>query len=128
MKVTQIKETCLYVKDIDRTEVFYHGVLGFALISKDPGNYVFFRAGSSVLLCFIAAATRNQEEIPPHYGEGKLHLAFEVKQKDYAATKKEIEEKGITITHEHEWKKGKSFYFEDPDGHVLEIVSEGLWS
>jgi hypothetical protein len=43
-------------------------------------------------------------------------------------TKIKVLEKNIRITHEQEWKDGlKSFYFEDPFGHVLEIVPDGIW-
>jgi catechol 2,3-dioxygenase-like lactoylglutathione lyase family enzyme len=128
MNFTQIKETCLYVADLERTEGFYSGKLELPCFAKSPGRHVFFRAGSSVLLCFNAEATRADKELPPHYASGKQHLAFEVPGPAYEATKIELEGKGILITHEHTWPSGmRSFYFEDPDGHVLEIVPAGLW-
>ena len=128
MEFTQIKETCLYVEDLDRTAAFYHGKLGLEIISKVEGRHVFFRAGTSVLLCFIAAATREETQLPPHYAEGKQHLAFEVLPEHYDREKSKVEESGILITHVQPWKDGfTSFYFEDPDGHVLEVVPAGMW-
>ena len=127
-KFTQIKETCLYVKDLDVCELFYAEKLGLPIISKVEGRHIFFRAGTSVLLCFIAEATKQEEELPPHYGHGKLHMAFEATAEDYEVWKKTLQTKGIEIVHEHHWPRGhRSCYFHDPDGHVLEIVEEGMW-
>lgn len=124
----QIKETCLYVSDLDKTENFYHHKLGLPVISKVNHRHIFFRAGSSVLLCFFPEVTREEENLPPHYAYGKQHIAFEAEREAYMQWKEKVQELGITITHEQSWKDGlKSFYFEDPDGHVLEIVPAGIW-
>lgn len=128
MEVNKIKETCLYISDIDRAEEFYRGQLGFPVISKAEGRHIFFRAGSSVLLCFIAEATKNEQVLPPHYAQGKQHIAFEVADDQYFDWKEKLTGGDIQITHEQSWKNNKSsFYFEDPDGHVLEILPPGIW-
>ena len=128
MEITQIKETCLYVQDLEVSYRFYNGVMNFPMISREEGRHIFFRAGRSVLLCFIAEATAKDQNLPPHYGNGTLHLAFEVQIENYDTTKAIIESSGVEIIHEQTWKEGiKSFYFHDPDGHVLEIVPTGMW-
>lgn len=125
---TQVKETCLYVADLQRTEDFYHGKLGLPVIGRVAGRHVFFRLGSSVLLCFLAEATRTDTHLPPHYGTGTLHAAFEVPAEQYTTTLASIHAMGIAIEHEHTWPTGhRSFYFRDPDGHCLEIVPSGMW-
>lgn len=125
---SQIKETCLYIRDLDLAEGFYHGKLEMPVISRVEGRHIFFRCGTSVLLCFIPEATRNEKVLPPHYAQGKQHIAFEVEKKDYNDVKENFLKKGISITHNQDWKEGlESFYFEDPFGHVLEIVPRGIW-
>ena len=125
---TQIKETCIYIKDIDRTKQFYHGKLGLPVISMVADRHIFFKAGASVLLCFIAEATAKDQTLPPHYGTGELHFAFETTKAQYEAWKEKINAEGITMEHEATWKDGlKSFYFRDPDRHVVEIVTKGIW-
>lgn len=125
---TRIKETCLYVDDLDKALAFYQGLLEMPVISKAESRHVFFRCGDTVLLCFLPEITQKETTLPPHYAQGKQHIAFEVKQHDYRATLKLVSEKGINITHEQDWGSGRqSFYFEDPFGHVLEIVPEGIW-
>ena len=128
MEFNQIKETCLYVKDLNATEEFYVEKLGLECFAKAPRRHVFFRAGTSVLLCFNSDATKVETMVPQHFAKGKQHLAFEVPIDEYDKRKEEIRSVGITITHEHTWPGGfKSFYFDDPDGHVLEVVPEGMW-
>lgn len=128
MTIKKIKETCLYVSNLQKTADFYHRRLGFPIISEVKDRHVFFRAGSSVLLCFNAEKTKEEVTLPSHYGQGNLHLAFEVEWSEYLEWKKKIQENYIAIEHEQEWKKGlRSFYFRDPDGHLLEIVPEGIW-
>lgn len=128
MNITQIKETCLYISDLDQADAFYGGVLGFPLISKVRGRHIFFKCGSSVLLCFLPEATKAEPVLPPHFATGKQHLAFEVSQDDYQQTKDRLIGQGIKIIHLQEWGDGlETFYFEDPFGHVLEIVPFGIW-
>ena len=123
-----IKETCLYIQDLDQAEAFYHGKLGLPIISRIEGRHIFFRAGTSVLLCFIPEVTKKEEKLPAHFAYGKQHLAFGIGKKDYAYWKSKMKEAGIPITCEREWKNGLySFYFEDPEGHVLEIIPNEVW-
>ncbi|SNS50778.1 Catechol 2,3-dioxygenase [Belliella buryatensis] len=128
MNYTQIKETCLYISDLDIAEDFYFGILEMSVISKVTDRHIFFRCGSSILLCFLPEVTKNESTLPPHFAEGKQHIAFEVSQEDYEESKKKLQDKGVRITHEQSWSRGqKSIYFEDPFGHVLELVPVGIW-
>ncbi|WP_040413802.1 VOC family protein [Cyclobacterium qasimii] len=128
MPYTKIKETCLYIDDLDIAEKFYHQELEMPLISKVDGRHVFFRCGGSVLLCFLPEVTKNEINLPPHYAYGKQHLAFEVKSEDYLEIRDKLSKKEIKVTHTQDWGKGlSSFYFEDPFGNVLEIIPQGIW-
>ena len=125
---TKIKETCLYINDLDKAEKFYHKELEMPLISKVDGRHVFFRCGESVLLCFLPEVTKIETNLPPHFAYGKQHLAFEVKAEDYLEIREKLSKKEIEVTHNQDWGGGlSSFYFEDPFGNVLEIVPQGIW-
>jgi catechol 2,3-dioxygenase-like lactoylglutathione lyase family enzyme len=128
MNITRIKETCIYVADLHRTRAFYSGIIGLPLISLVENRHVFFRAGESVLLCFIAEQTLQEKELPPHGASGSIHFAFEVARYEYESAMKKLKEAGVAILHEHIWRGGlRSFYFHDPDQHLLEIIEEGIW-
>jgi len=127
-KITGIKETCLYIHDLEAAHAFYHGRLKLPVIHYEPGKHVFFRAGTSVLLCFNPDDSRRKQSPPPHYAEGNQHMAFEVDQEDYEALRNDFETSGITIIDRLIWGSGQeSFYFEDPENNVLEIVPKGVW-
>lgn len=129
MNFIHIKETSVYVKDLQVAEDFYEGKLGLKVIAKVEGHHVFFKAGNSVLLCFISDSTeKNFMHIPAHGASGRIHFAFEVKKDEYESVKEEILKKNIPIEHEQEWKKNvHSFYFRDPDKNLVEIAQEGIW-
>jgi len=129
MEFLKIKETCLYINDLEQAKAFYAGLLDLPVISYVEGKHLFLRVGQSVLLLFNAEDSREKTSPPAHYGGGKQHFAFEVSAEHYSAAREEILEKGIDIIDEITWKSGqKSFYFNDPEGNVLEILpGKGIW-
>ena len=129
MIFTKIKETCMYVEDLESILEFYKNKLDLPLISYVPGKHLFFHAGSSVLLFFNPVDSKEKTSPPAHYGGGKQHLAFEVPKGMYEETKIKLKSLGIKVTDEVVWKSGEeSFYFEDPAGNVLEVVPDkGIW-
>jgi catechol 2,3-dioxygenase-like lactoylglutathione lyase family enzyme len=128
MQFSQIKETCLYVSDLSRCRAFYADQLGLEVISFVEGSHVFFRAGTSVLLCFLPEVSRAKVSPPPHYAHGRQHLAFEAPPEQYEVLLEQFHGQDIEVYHHELWPNGtRSFYFDDPDGHVLEVVESGLW-
>ena len=128
MNITHIKEVCLYIKNLESAVIFYGKKLEFHLQSYVKGRHAFFRAGNTMLLCFNPDDSRMKKSPPGHFAKGKQHLAFEVPAADYDKTKQSFQDKGIQIIDEVTWaNKQKSFYFNDPEGNVLEIVPFGIW-
>lgn len=128
MNIRKIKETCIYTSELVTAKKFYHELLGLPVISEVAGKHIFFRAGSSVLLCFNPDDSRQKKSPPAHFAEGNYHFAFEVTSTEYEKHKNEITERGIPIIDTVMWRGGlESFYFNDPFGNVLEILPEGVW-
>lgn len=128
MEFKQIKETCIYFNNLTLAKNFYHGLLNLPIVSEMEGKHIFFRAGTSVLLCFNPDDSRLKTSPPPHYTYGKYHFALEVAPEAYQRHKEEILSKGIQIIDTLVWKNGQeSFYFSDPIGNVVEIIPEGVW-
>lgn len=129
MKYLKIKETCLYIHDLEKAKDFYHELLGLPVISYLAGKHLFLRVGESVLLLFNPEDSKQKTSPPAHFGGGKQHFAFQISGTEYADAKAEITGKGIEIIDEITWDSGKkSFYFNDPEGNVLEILPEnGIW-
>jgi catechol 2,3-dioxygenase-like lactoylglutathione lyase family enzyme len=128
MNIARIKETCVYVTNLQVTKEFYSDKLGLPLISLVEGRHVFFKAGKSVLLCFVAEKTKCETKVPPHGASGSVHFAFEVAKKDYEGALEKISGSSIDILHQHVWGEShRSFYFHDPDNNLVEIIEEGMW-
>jgi catechol 2,3-dioxygenase-like lactoylglutathione lyase family enzyme len=126
-RITGILETVLYVADIDRAEQFYRDVMALRPIGKEPGRHVFFRVGSGVLLLFRAERTRRSASLPPHGADGEIHVCFTIVPDEYEPWKARIREHQIVVEKETEWPHGRSFYFRDPDGNLLELANADIW-
>jgi catechol 2,3-dioxygenase-like lactoylglutathione lyase family enzyme len=126
-QITGILETVLYVADLDRAEQFYRSVMALKQIGKESGRHVFFRVGTGVLLLFHAERTRRSATLPPHGADGEIHVCFTVAPAEYDAWKQRVQEHGVVIQKEITWPVGRSFYFRDPDGNLLELADADIW-
>ena len=125
--ITGILETVLYVADLDRAERFYRDVMGLKQIGKEPDRHVFFRVGTGVLLLFYAERTRRSAHLPPHGADGEIHVCFTVTPTEYEAWKRRVQDHQVAIQKEITWPVGRSFYFRDPDGNLLELADADIW-
>src|SRR5262245_21681768 len=119
-----VLETSLYVDDFDRSVRSYHDLFGFEEIAAHVGR---LRALSvkqrQVLLIFEKGGS------PDHDGAGRLHLAFAVPLDALADWEKRLSERGIAVVERKTWERGgQSLYFRDPDGHLLELATPGVWT
>ncbi len=129
MKINAIIETAIYVDDLLAAERFYGTVLGLRVIGNEPGHHVFFQVGDgTVLLAFVAEATLKGDQLPPHGANGPGHFALEIEAEAFDAWRKLLQGHGVTIEKEVEWPRGgKSIYFRDPAGNLVELVTPGIW-
>jgi catechol-2,3-dioxygenase len=133
-RLTGVIETALYVDDLARAARFYEDVLRLPALTGDSRFRAYDVGGRSVLLLFRRGATLETVRlpggtIPPHEGHGPLHVAFAVPADDLAAWTQRLEEAGIAIEGRTAWPRGgESLYLRDPDGHLLELATPGLWA
>jgi catechol 2,3-dioxygenase-like lactoylglutathione lyase family enzyme len=123
-----ILESSLYVSDVARSARFYGEIFGFRIISDFGERGCALQAGGrQVLLLFKKGGSRL---IPtPHDGDGELHIAFAIAASDLPSWEAWLGEKGIAIEEKRTWDRGgQSIYFRDPDRHLLEIATPGIWS
>jgi catechol 2,3-dioxygenase-like lactoylglutathione lyase family enzyme len=132
-KLSRVLETALYVDDLERAAAFYEQVLDLTALSRDSRFRAYDVGGVSVLLLFKRGATLETVHlpggtIPPHDGHGPIHMAFAVGAADLPAWERRLEEQGVAIEGRTDWPRGgHSVYFRDPDGHLLELVTPGVW-
>ncbi len=133
-RLDAVLETALYVDDLDRARAFYADVLGLAPLQADDRMSAYDVGGRSVLLLFRRGAAHETIRlpggtIPPHDGSGPLHIAFAVARDALADWQARLAAAGIAIEGRTDWPRGGvSLYFRDPDGHLLELATPGLWA
>jgi len=127
-KTNGILESALYISDVPRSIKFYERIFGFRVISDFGERGCAMQAGERhVLLLFKKGGSLT---IPtPHDGDGELHLAFAIPAEELTRWEAWLAEKGISIEEKRAWERGgHSLYFRDPDRHLLEVVTPGVWS
>lgn len=132
--IAGIVESVLYTDDLPRAVRFFREILGLVPMTGDEARYQSFQVGAGqVLLLFKRGSTLEPTPvtggvIPPHDGTGPHHLGFAVAAADLAAWRARLESGGIAIEGEAAWERGgHSLFFRDPDGHLLELVTPGIW-
>jgi catechol 2,3-dioxygenase-like lactoylglutathione lyase family enzyme len=127
-KLDGILESSLYVDDLPRSVRFYQEILGFCVISDFGERGCAMRAGSrQVLLLFKKRASRTI--LSPHDGDGELHIAFAIPASELAAWEAWLAKQGIAVEEKRSWELGGwSLYFRDPDRHLVELATPGVWS
>jgi catechol 2,3-dioxygenase-like lactoylglutathione lyase family enzyme len=131
-QVNGILETSLYVEHPTRSVEFYRRVFGFTPIDVDQNQggitdqtrLCALRAGDrSVLLLFKKGDTADTN------ATGAIHVAFGISRSELPAWEAWLSQQEITIELRKTWKYGgEALYFRDPDGHLLEVVTPGVWS
>jgi len=112
-----IYEVAIRVKDLPRAEAFYTEVLGLVEgIRDERRNWVFLRAGGNAGMIVLQ---EDKGDWP------KQHFAFTVAESDIEHAANSLRKKGFEVEGPvlHDWMPAKSIYFDDPDGHALELCA-----
>jgi catechol 2,3-dioxygenase-like lactoylglutathione lyase family enzyme len=134
LTLRDLKETSLYVEDLERAKRFYREVLGLHALVEENVFCALDVNGAHVLLLFLRGASKSPKElpggvIPPHDGSGSLHIGFAVDTEQFPAWESQLAAHDVPIVSRVSWPRGgRSVYFHDPDGHLLELLTPGVWS
>jgi catechol 2,3-dioxygenase len=114
LRVTGIDHVVLHVTDLDRSKRFYIDLLGFE-VAHEGGRNSFLRCGDQLVALF----ERTDADI--HAGAEMNHLALRLATGEYQEVKAILEAEHITVT----GRPGddRCIYFDDPDGHRLQLLT-----
>lgn len=130
-----VLETALYVEDMERARAFFEEAMGLEPFTADHRFTAYDAGRGTVLLLFLKGETldtvtlpRGMGTIPPHDGHGPVHMALAIPADQLDAWEAQLNAHGIEIEGRTHWPKGgESLYFRDPDGHLLELATPGVW-
>jgi catechol 2,3-dioxygenase-like lactoylglutathione lyase family enzyme len=133
MKTGGILETCLHVGDLEAAIAFYQRLFGFEIMARDDRFCAFNVAPRDVLLLFKRGASTKPMSvpggvIPPHDGQGRMHIAFAIAAQDLTGWESRLISQEIAVESTVHWPEGgTSLYFRDPDQHLVELATPGIW-
>ena len=65
----------------------------------------------------------------PGEAVGAGHVAFAVEPRALDAWRDYLKERDVPVLSDVNWERGgRSLFFRDPDGHLLELASPGVWN
>jgi len=117
LPIKGLYEIAIRVKDLARAESFYRDVLGLEEGFRDERrNWLFLRAGGDAGMVVLQ---EDKGEWPTQ------HFAFSVSAADIGRAAALLKEKGVSVSEpvHHKWMNSVSVYFDDPDGHELELLA-----
>jgi len=117
LPIKGLYEVAIRVKDLARAEAFYKEVLGLKEGLRDERrNWLFLYAGGNAGMIVLQ---EDNGDWPTQ------HFAFTVDEPDMARAAEMLKGKGISVSEPvyHEWMNAVSIYFDDPDGHALELLA-----
>ena len=138
MKARALGHIVVRVRNLKRSEEFYHGLLGLPIAAHDPElPMTFFTLGNHHDFAILETGSEDPEgppvmknftmtsgvKVPVEEGSGIFHVAFRVGDtiEELRAVKAELEAAGATIYNTMDHTVTKSLYVLDPDGHGIEL-------
>ena len=121
LKVEGVLHFTIPVKDLDRSEKFYTGILGFEKIGSND-RIVFLRAGDDYF-----NLTYSENPITTNVGDRhEIHSAFRVTPRAYDEALRILPAQGVEIFKQEDRRVGvfvgRSAYIRDPDNNVIELI------
>jgi catechol 2,3-dioxygenase-like lactoylglutathione lyase family enzyme len=123
VRLTRLDHYAVYVKDVGRAERFYTEILGMERVMRLPDQTLLRLGEQNVGLMEkkdMAAPDRSILDHP----FGKSHHAFQVADDDrFDEARAALTQAGVEVSGVVAWPDHRCFYFLDPDGNLLEIVT-----
>ena len=122
MKVQALGHAVVKVRNRERAEQFYNGVLGIPIAARhETMPMTFFTLGNHHDLAVLAVG--DDAPAAPRNSPGLYHLAFKIGDTldELRAAKEKLEAAGVKIDATIDHTVSQSLYLRDPDGNGVEL-------
>src|SRR5688572_26153724 len=121
MKIQTLGHVVLKVRDLERSEAFYQGVLGLPVATRsERARITFFTLGNhhDFAIREVGPGPDSAPDSP-----GLFHVAFKVGTDldELRSVKAELDAAGVTIDMLLDHTVSQSIYVHDPDGNSVEL-------
>lgn len=113
------------VNDLDDCYPFYRDVLDLELLrppSDFQGDHAMFAAGDTVVTLAETGRAERWDERGLDHPLDKAHIAFATDRKTYETFVTDLDDQ-FPKQGPYDWGEFEGFYFLDPDGNLLEVVT-----
>ena len=119
LPVTGVSELVLEVRDLERSEAFYAGLLGLPVVERwQEREAIWVMAGDRTRI----GLWRPQIGLEGSRGGVHVHFAMHIAEADYEAALERLRAAGEPMPeHAFGTTHGRAAYATDPDGHVVEL-------
>jgi len=126
MALKKLGHVVLKVRDLERSEAFYTSVVGLQVTGRLPGRMVFFSVPGNQDSHDLALWKVGPEAAPAQARQvGLFHVAWQVdRPEDLEAFHARLVREGVSVRGTVDHGANLSVYFDDPDGHMLEMTYE----
>ncbi|MFI5342698.1 MAG: VOC family protein [Chlamydiales bacterium] len=134
VKLEKVIETVLYCENLELLISFYTEVLQLKPMRRDDRFCAFDVNGESVFLLFRQRGSLHAQNtaggiIPSHDGSGPTHMAFAISKEELSDWEQRLMDYEVNIISRVDWPLGgTSIYFHDPEEHLIELATPGVWS
>ena len=125
MKVHSLGHVVIKVRNQQRAEAFYNGLLGIPIAARYALlSATFFTLGNHH--DFAVMAVGDDADDPPAKSTGLAHVAFRIGDsiEELREAKLKLESAGLNVR-AYDHTVSKSIYFDDPDGNRIEFYVDG---
>ena len=113
------------VDDLEACLPFYRDALDLDLLRPPDdfeGAHAMFEAGETVVTLAETGRAEGWDERGLDHPLDKAHVAFETDREQYEATMNQLDDQ-FPKQGPYDWGEFEGFYFLDPDGNLLEVVT-----
>jgi len=128
MELDGVHHIGINVRDLDRAEAFYTGVLGFEVTERysESIHHIMLATpgepqGAAKVHLFEARGLDMQDALATLSGQGYAHIAFGATRERFPNIIEELQKHEVDFKGPLVMDQGESVHFTDPDGNSLEI-------